>query len=888
MPTWLRKLAWSFGRRRKEAELREELDFHLAEEAARQRAAGLTEEQARAHARRDLGNVTLVVEDTRAAWGWRTLEQFLQDIRYAARTLGRAPTVTLGAVLTLCIGIGPTTAIFSIVYGILLRPLPLTEPARLVALHTRMSNGQSEPALSPPNFMTLQEETRREVMAVAGYLVWGTTLTGAGEARRVVGSRVSTEFFDVLVARAVVGRTFLREENEPGRDHVVVIGHALWQQQFAGQHDVIGRAIQLDGVAHQVVGVMAPGFEFPSASELWVPQPYGRNYFSSVASAGRMNNAFVRVFGRLGTGANIEGAQEELDRFGRGLQERFRETNAGVAFTAIPLHEELTGDTRTLLLLLFGAVGCVLVIATANVAGLLLARGAGRRAEMAIRGALGAGRTRLVRQLVTESVLLGAAGGLLGLLVAHGLIDWFVVARYEDLRRNGLAEAIRLDGIVVAFAAGTTLLAGVFAGLLPALRSADVGITSALQSAGRSGSQGSSGQRLRSGLVVGQLALAVVLVSGAGVMLHSVIRLMAVDPGFRVADMLSFNIDLPASEYTSNARVRGFFDEVLDGIAARPGIASVAAISRLPIGHAGRFMSRFRLENGVPGEQEPSIGVRVVSPAYFRTMQIPMLRGRGFDDGDRPTSPPVIVINEAAAAQFFPNVDPIGRRLAGFSYDPIEASADTFTIVGIVADVRTRGLGEAPFPEAFFAHAQVSLPTMNVVVRTAGDPLHHVSVVRGEVLARDPNVPIANLRTMEQVLSESLARPRVVATLLGMLATVALALAAVGIFGLLSFAVERRRREIGIRIALGASPTTLVGTVARQALTLVGIGLTLGLGGALALNRALASELFDVTPTDPVTLLGVALVLGATALSASLLPAWRAAAVDPLVALRSE
>lgn len=816
-------------------------------------------------------------------------EQINQDLRYAVRTLSRTPSVTLAAVITLALGIGLTTAIFSVVHGVLLRPLPFNEPDRLVVLHTiRQAGDRHDSALSAPNFMSLQEQGSRVFANLASALDTDRTLTGAGEARKVEAARVSAGFFEVLDVRPVLGRTFHRDENELGRERVVVLGHALWQQQFGGDPGVIGRTIELDSNGHTVIGVMPQGFDFPGGRALWVPQPYGRNYFSATSTAGRGGSAVVRVVGRLHSGVGLEAARAELEARARWLAERFPETNAGVSFAVLPLHDELVGDVRTPLLMLLGAVGFVLLIATANVAGLLLARAATRREEIAVRGALGAGRGRIVRQLVTESLLLGLGGGLLGLLLAFWATDSIVAAQIDGLRRNGFADAIRVDGTVLAFALGVTIVAGILAGVLPAFRAADDGLAGTLQSAGRSGLASHRSQRLRAGLVVGQLAVAVVLLDGAGLLVHSFVRLTSVDPGFRTEQVLSFRVDLPPAAYDGNEGVRAFFSGLFDGIRRHPGVLSVGAIHHLPIGSGGRFLSRFHVEGRpLAREEETAIGVRIVSPEYFQTMSVPVLRGRSIDDQDRTGGLPAVVINDRAAAQFFAGQDPIGHRLVRFGYDPIEAVAEAFTVVGVVADVRSRGLSETPIAEAYFADAQVPHRQMFVVVRTAGDPLGQIGAIRTEIRALDPNLPMPEFRTLDQVVADSLDRPRFFTTLLSLFSAVALTLAAVGIFGLLSFAVARRTREIGVRIALGATPSALVRTIVREALALVVIGLGIGLGGALALARVLESELFGVSGIDPVTVAGVIVTLGATALLASLVPAWRASTVDPLVALRA-
>jgi putative ABC transport system permease protein len=891
MHPFFRKLSWLAQRKRKEAELRCELEFHLSEEAEERKTNGLTENDARFAARRDLGSLALIREDTSTTWGWPLLEQFAQDLRHGLRALFRNPGFTIAAVVTLALGIGLTTAIFTVVYGMLLRPLALNDPDTLMMLQTIRSDGEIESALSPPNFMSLREgvdkQEIRALASVAGFMDTQLTLTGVGEARRIETTRIDAKFFEVLGVRPALGRTFDRAENEAGNTRVAVLSYPLWQQHFNGDAGVLGRTILLNGIAHSVIGVMPAGFEVPSQCALWVPLQYG-GYFSADIIASRKGNEYVGVMARLRPGVSVEAARAELRAVARRLEERFPETNAGMSFAVVSRQEDLVGEFRTLLLLLLGAVGLVLVIASANVASLLLARTAKRREEIAVRAALGAGRGRIVRQLVTESLALGFAGNLLGLLVAFWVSRAIVSAYSDGLSDLGLVDAIRLDAPVLAFAAGVTILSSVLAGLFPALRAADGRLSGALQSGGRSGLAVQRGERFRSGLVVAQIALAVVLLVGSGLLVKSFVHLMSVDPGFRTARILSFRVDLPGGTYTSKRRIADFYQELLDRMERQPGVVSAGAISRLPIRMTGSFRSRFRPEGPRGAEAEPSIGVRIVSAGFFETMGVPLVKGRIMTPQDRAGTQPVVIINEAAAKWMFPGEDPIGRRLADFSYDPIEQAGPAFTVVGVVGDVRTRGLGVDVQPEAYFAHAQVPLGGMSVVFHTFGESSAAARAVRREVAALDGNLPITEFLTIEEVLTDSLGRQRLLTGLLGLFSAVALGLSAVGIFGLVSFAVAQRTREIGVRIALGATPRTVVGAIVRRASTLVLIGLAIGIAGALALTRVLEGELFGVTPTDPAAFAAVTIILGATALVASVIPAWRAATVDPLVALRAD
>lgn len=871
MKTFLRKLVWLFSRRRKELELREELEFHLAEEAEERQAAGLAGEQAHYAARRDLGNAAIVVEDTRATWGWLSLEQLLQDLRYAFRMVVHTPTLAFVVMLTLALGIGLTTAMFSVVNGVLLRPLPFSEPDRLVVLHTRLSNGEVESALSPPNVMSLLEEESTAFRHLGSVLGIGVTLTGAGEARRVDAARVTASFFDVMRATPALGRAFDPRENEPGRSGVAVISHALWQQQFGGGDDVLSRTIVLNAIPHTIVGVMPQGFDFPNACSVWVPQEYGDNYFSATSVEGRKNNAFVTVVGRLNAGATVASAGAELEAFAHRLVEQFPGTNTGVTFFPVPLHDYLVADAVAPLWMLFGAGSFVLLIAVANVAGLLLARGASRREEIAVRGALGAG------------------GGALGFVLSLWISSAMVTGQAERLQRTGLGDAVRVDFPVLAFTLGITVITGIVAGLVPAIRAAADGFATTLREAGRRTAGSARGHRLRSTLVVVELALAVILLHGAGLLLNSFARLTQVDPGFQTKGAVAFSLDLPSADYRSPDQIRSFYRELIGAVQQQPGVTSVGAISRLPIRMPGSFSSRFAFEGRQwLGQEEPAISARIVTPDYFQTMGMTVMRGRGIGERDERSGPAVLVINQAAVARFFAGEDPIGQRLVRFTYDPLEEAADAYTIVGVVSDVRSRELGEAPQPQAYFPHAQVPLAQMSLIVRTDDDPLAHAASVRRAIAALDRNIAIPPFRTLDQIVSESLDRPRFFATLLGAFSAVALLLAAVGIYGLVSFAATQRTHEFGVRIAVGASPRELLLSIVGGALRLVAIGLVLGVGGALLLTRALAGLLYGVSPDDPATLAFVAATLAATAVVATIVPAWRAAGVNPIIALRAE
>lgn len=808
----------------------------------------------------------------------------LQDLRYAIRTLRKSPGFSLVAVFTLALGIGATSAIFSVIHGVLLRPLPFPEPERLVQIHTLIRGEErGDRGLSPPNFVSLAEQSRA-FDAMAAVLTGDHTLSGVGEVRAVESARVSAAFFDVMGVRPVLGRWLLPGENQPGNDRVVVLSYGLWHRAFGGDARVLEQAILLDGVSHAIVGVMPPEFSYPAGRELWVPLSYGSR-FSATTADGRKSNTWLPVVARLRAGMTLEQGLAELRALGESLERVFPAANSGVSFTATPLRDEIVGEVKAPLLLLFGAVGFVLLIACANIVGLLLARAATREGELAVRVALGASRGRLIRQLLTEALVLGLGGGILGLLLAFWVTTALVAMLPEGIPRM---DSIRVDGVVLAFTLGIALGASLLAGLVPAFRATDMGISGTLHGGGRGGAVSVRSHRLRGGVVVAQVALAVLLLIGAGLLLRSFARLIAVDPGFRTERVLSFRVDLPTASYESGDEVRAFYSRMLEQVRGLSGVDMAGAVFRLPIAQ-GSFSSRFDIQGRANAEgAEPTIGVLSVTPGYFGALGVPLLRGRGISEQDRAGTVPVVVINQAAADRFFAGEDPVGRQLIQFSYDPVEEAAEAFTIVGVVGNVRGQALNEAPEPEAFFAHAQVPLPAMSVVVRTTSDPLALSAAIRRELSVLDPGLAAPEFRTMDRVIAESVARPRFVAMLLSLFAAVALTLATVGIFGLLSYTVAQRTREIGVRIALGARPSEVVTMIVQRALVLAAVGVALGTAGALILTRLLESQLFGVTARDPVTFaVAVSLLLG-TACLASLVPARRAAAVDPMTALRHE
>ena len=800
----------------------------------------------------------------------------VEDLRYATRALKRSPAFALVAILSLGLGIGAASALFSVVYGVLLRSLPFEEPDRLVRVYTvSTSERRSDLNLSPANFMSLREESR----AFDDLVTYGTTemtLTGIGDPQKLQAGRVSAGFFEVLGVQPLLGRPFRREENAPGNDRVAILSHALWQRLYQGNPRAVGGTITLDGVAREVIGVMPAGFTFPEGTVLWTPREYTES-FSASATTGRAGG-WLAAIGRLRPGVSRADAAADLRSSGLRLESSFPATNTGVSFTAVPLHDQIVGEVKTPLLVLLGAVGLVLLIVCANVAGLLLARGATRRGEMAIRVALGASRGRLVRQLLTEALVLAALGGGLGVLIAILGTDALLAARPEGLPR---LEDIRLDQPVLAFTIGVTILTGLLVGLLPALR-ASRGVLAGTLREGGGRLAGRNTTRLRDGLVVGELALAVVLLAGAGLLIRSFLSLTGVEPGFRAEGAVHFEVELPSATYTTDASVSAFYDQLADRIDGLPGTEAVGAVSRLPL--SGRLNTSFQIVGQPPAEpgQQRYIETRSATPGYFKSIGIPLLRGRGIEDRDREGSVPVAVISESTVQRHFGGADPIGQQIRVSILD------DPRTVVGVVGDVRHLGLDQEAAPHAYFPLAQVPRQAMSVVVRAAGDRDAIAAAVRNEVRGLDPLLPPPQVRSVDEIVGESVARSRFVTTLLGAFAAVALALSAIGIFGLLSYTVAQRTREFGIRLALGARSSDVLGMVMRRALIMAGIGLGAGLVGALLLTRFVRSVLHGVSPTDPVTLGLVIILLVATVLLASVIPARRAAAVQPTEALRYE
>ncbi len=805
------------------------------------------------------------------------MDTLRQDFHYALRRLLKNPGFTAVAVLTLALGIGANTAIFSVINAVLLRPLPYPEADRLVGVY-QVWKGERN-VMSPANFLDIRAQS--QTLADAAALNSGEyTLTGAGDPIRLRGSEVSASFFDVLRARPLLGRTFAPGENEPGKDKVAVLSYGLWQQRFGGRTDLPGTSISVDGTPRTVIGIMPPGFSYPSDQALWIPFEY------TDSLKGARGAWYLDVIARLEPGVSSEQSASEVGTLGSALERQYPRENTDVGFTTFPLQEALVGDLRPAFLVLIGAVGFVLLIACANVANLLLARAAARETELAVRTAMGAGRGRLVRQLLTESLVLGTLGGLAGLLIASWGCDALVALQPDGIPR---LNEIAIDRNAVLFTAGIALVTGLVFGAIPAVQMTRGSLATSLKEGGRGNMAAHGSARMRAALVVAEMALAVMLLAGAGLLIKSFGRLQAVDPGFQPDQTLSFELSLPGTTYEQDAQIAAFYDRLLDRVRSLPGVRSAGAVMGLPLSGM-RFNISFRVQgrpDAAPG-QEPAMEVRVATADYFRTLGIPLLRGRFFADSDTADAPQVAILSEAAARKYVPNEDPIGKQIVmGWRRRP-DGNRAGGEVIGVVGNVKELGLDEEYPAEIYLPARQWPVGRMAVVARTAVPPLTLAEEMTQAVHELDANLPVADLRTVSDVVAESIAQPRFYMTLLAVFAAVALVLAAIGIFGVMSYTVSQRTREIGIRMALGAQGGSVVSMVVRQAMLLAIVGLALGLVAAAALSRTMTTLLFELSPTDPATFATVASVLALVAFLASYLPARRAASVDPIEALRAE
>ncbi len=819
------------------------------------------------------------------------MQTLLQDLRYGLRILRKSPGFTSVAVLTLALGIGANTAIFSIVNSVLLRPLPFRDPQKLVALgeyDTRRGEAIPEGSLSYPDFADIRSRNH-SFEGLAAYGENDLTLTGIGQPSHVKVETVSTNMFELLGMQPSLGRSFVQGEDEPGH-HVAILSDVLWHRQFGADPGVIGRAVNLNGRAYTVVGVMPRGFQFPVQSEardLWVT--FSRDGEvddpkDKPATAMRGDH-YLNAIARLKSNVTLEQANADLASITHALAVGYPDNNSHQGIGGRSELDQMVGDTRTPLLILFGAVGLVLLIACANVANLLLARATGRGREIAIRAALGATQGRVIRQLIAEALVLSLLGAALGIGAASWALSVILKLYPSNLPR---AAAIGIDYRVLLFTVGLGIVTGLLFGLVPALQVSKPNLTEAMREGGRSSTAGPGHYRLRAGLVIAETALGVMLLVGAGLLLRSFDRLSHVDLGLNPEHVLTANFDLSEARYNPDQQDQ-FIRELFNRLRALPAVTRAAGSIPLPLSEYNFSVSFNPLDHPVPEANEPTAGFYDVVPGFFETMQIPLIRGRAFDERDQRNSPPVMIVNQEFARKFFSNEDPIGKRVKIGAGDGVaRASYKTREIVGVVGDFRKNNLTSAPKPAYFAPLPQLIWGPPTLLIRTAGDPNAIAGEVRKVLAAMDPEAPLYNVRTMDDYLTLDLGRARFQTTLLSLFAVIALVLTAVGLYGVMAYTVLQRTQEIGIRVALGASRRNVLQMILQKSFAMTGFGLLLGVVGAAALTRLLSDLLYQVKPLDPLTFVVVLLTLAGVSLLASYIPAWRAARMDPMVALREE
>jgi predicted permease len=879
----------------REAEIIEELSQHLDDEFERAVSRGATEAEAR-HAvltelrqndplAPSLKRVERRVPQNPVVMGTERKRNMFadlsQDVRYGVRMLLKNPGFTAIAVLALALGIGANSAIFSVVNTLLLRPLPYRNPGQLVVIWENATHlGFPKNTPSPANFLDWQKQATL-LEGMAAFAERSFNLTGVGEPERLDGRRVSANLFDLLGVKPVLGRNFVPEEDKPGTK-VALLNETLWRRRFGSDPGVIGRSLSLNGEPYTVVGVLPSSVRLPAfgnwRDQVWVPLAF------PAEEAAQRGNHFLEVIGRMKHGVTVSQARAEMETIAARLAQQYPEENTRIGSVVNPLHEEIVGNMKPALLILLGAVAFVLLIACANVANLLLARAAARHKEIALRLALGADRARLTKQLLVESVMLSILGAVVGLVFAYAGLR--VLTRFipPDVAH---AEMISIDGRVMGFTLIVAVVTGLIFGLAPASQAAHSNINDTLKEGGRDSGAGPRGKRLRSVLVIAEVAVSFILLIGAGLLINSFMHLRNLDPGFRADHLLALNVDLSETKYPDNPRRVAFFDEVVRRVQALPGVRSVAVAGNLPFTYNGDSMP-IGVE-GVPDpppDQHPDVIFRAVGPGYFSTMGIPLVRGRDFNDQDSLDANLTVVVSEKTAKYYWPNADPVGKRIKNGT---TTSESPWRTVVGVVKDVRQNDFVAEPKMQMYFTYRQLrSLMPNALIVRTALDPLSLATPVRNAIWAVDKDQTVANIDSMEHIVAGAVARQRFSMLLIAIFAAVALVLAAVGIYGVMSYSVAQQTREIGIRMALGAQRSDVLKMTVKQGLRLVGFGLGIGLVAAFILTRVMATLLFGISATDPLTFISISLVLLAVAILASYIPALRATRVDPMIALRAQ
>lgn len=800
------------------------------------------------------------------------METLLQDVRYSVRTLLKKPGFTFIVVLTLALGIGANSAIFSIVNALLLRPLPYHDPDRLVVVWSVYGTNDKAYA-SAANYRDWKEQSQA-FEHLAAYDTGRFNLGGGVQPEAIDGALVSADLFPVLGVKPILGDLLRPEEEQRGQNRVALISNGLWQRRFGADKNVLGKTLTLDGDSYTVLGVMPANFNFPEKAELWIPLSFSPDEMND-----RSYN-HLSVIGRMKPGVSLQQAQMEMSTIANRLAQQYPQSNAERGIRLVTLQEDIVGDIRLALLVLIAAVGFVLLIACANITNLMLARALRRQKEIAIRTALGATRLRLIRQLVTESLLISLLSGALGILLAFWGVGFLIRISPGNIPR---LDEISVDMRVVVFTFIISLLTGLIFGLAPALQASSPDLHDSLKEGKGTSGSGTGRQRARSWLIVAEMALALVLLIGAGLLIKSFLKLSHVEPGFNPNNILTMAVSLSPPKYKTRADLITFYQQLLQHIETVPGVQSVGAISHLPL--SGRdFGLDFSIVGHPPASPGESMAARyrVISLNYLRAMEIPLLKGRDFTERDRRESPPVVLINETLAKRYFPNEDPLGKLLN------LEGQETPREIVGVIGSVKHVKLDTEAKPEIYAPHMQAPQPTMTIVVRTSSDPLSFVSAMRSQVAAVDKDQPVYNVKTMDQYLSESVAQPRFRTMLLAVFAAVALILATIGIYGVISHSVNQRTHELGIRIALGAQPRDLFKLVVGQGLLLAVEGIVIGLIASIYLTRIMSGLLFGVSATDPTAFIAIPLLLIGVAFVASYLPARKAMKVDPIVALKHE